>query len=326
MTEPSATAWHAVRRRGLRGTRLDVVAIDSNGKHLDTRPWRITEALFAAIEPFQGVLAVGLNYPGQEWTGRLFFIDPRVGWDRRGILGLAMRVVRHVGPAVQNVQLLRSVRSTAVAAERGRIAREMHDGVIQGVLGVEIHVAALSRRVADEAPGVVRELGRLSRMLRHEVIKLRELMQEMHPLEVNGDQLIDVLADFVQRFQRETGITARFITQLDRVALTPRACREVARILSEALINVRRHSGARHVFVRLSTVNGACLLSIEDDGRGFAFSGMRSHRELDGSRLGPLVIKERVRQLGGQLTLESDPGRGARLEIGVPLSGHVTHA
>jgi signal transduction histidine kinase len=218
------------------------------------------------------------------------------------------------------------VRSTAVAAERGRIAREMHDGVIQGVLGVEIHVAALSRRVADEAPGVVRELGRLSRMLRQEVIKLRELMQEMHPLEVNGDQLIDVLADFVQRFQRETGITARFITQLDRVALTPRACREVARILSEALINVRRHSGARHVFVRLSTVNGACLLSIEDDGRGFAFSGMRSHRELDGSRLGPLVIKERVRQLGGQLTLESDPGRGARLEIGVPLSGHVTHA
>ena len=58
-------------------------------------------------------------------------------------------------------------------------------------------------------------------------------------------ELIDALADFVQRFQRDTGIGARFVTQLDHVALTPRACREVARILEEALVNVRRHSGAR---------------------------------------------------------------------------------
>jgi signal transduction histidine kinase len=323
--EPSAAAWHAVRRRGVRGKRLDTVAIDSEGTRLTTRSWNIPEAFLAAFEPFNGMLAVGLDYPGQEWTGRLFLIDPTVGSDRRGLLRLATRLVRHVAPAVQNVYLLRCVRSAAADAERGRIARELHDGIIQGVLGVEIHVAALSRRLAAEAPAVVGELGRLSLTLRQEVIKLRELMQQMHPLDVNGDQLVDVLADFVSRFQRETGIHARFVTRLERVALTPRACREMARIVNEALINVRRHSGARHVYVRLSAVNGDCLLSIEDDGRGFPFAGARSQPELDAARLGPFVIKERVRLLGGQLTVESDPTRGARLQIGVPLSSYVSH-
>ena len=111
-------------------------------------------------------------------------------------------------------------------------------------------------------------------------------------------------------------------TQLDRVALPPHACREVAQILLEALINVRRHSGARNVFVRMATVNGDCRLSIDDDGCGFPFTGRWSQAELEKGRRGPLVIKERVRLIGGELTIESDPGQGARLEIAVPLSGY----
>jgi two-component system NarL family sensor kinase len=96
----------------------------------------------------------------------------------------------------------------------------------------------------------------------------------------------------------------------------------MARIVHEALVNVRRHSGARNVFVRLATVNGDCRLSIDDDGCGFPFTGRFSQADLEAGRKGPLVIKERVRLLGGQLTIESDPGHGARLEIAVPLSSH----
>ena len=154
---------------------------------------------------------------------------------------------------------------------------------------------------------------------------LRELMHQMKPLELGPHQLVDALEDSVQRFQRETGISARFVTQLDRVALTPRACREMAQILHEALVNVRRHSGARNVFVRLTAVNGDCRLSIDDDGCGFPFAGRFSQADLDATRKGPLVIKERVRLLGGELTIESDPGRGARLEIAVPISAYGIH-
>src|SRR3989441_541924 len=217
------------------------------------------------------------------------------------------------------------LRASASAIERGRIARELHDGVIQTVAGVEIQVAALGLRIANESPSLGQELGRLHTTLRQEGARLRDFMQQMRPLDLDSDKLVDALADFVQRFERDTGIGARFVTQLDRVALTPRACREVARILEEALVNVRRHSGARTVYVRLSTVNGDCRLSIDDDGCGFPFRGRLSQADLDASRKGPMVINERVRQIGGALTVESDPGRGARLEIAVPLSHYANH-
>ena len=184
-------------------------------------------------------------------------------------------------------------------------------------------MAALSRRLAKTAPGVVKELRRLDEILRQEVVSLRDVMHQIRPLDLGPDQLVPALDEFVQRFQRETGICARFVSQLDRVALPPHACREVARILNEALVNVRRHSGARNVFVGLETENRACRLSIKDDGCGFPFVGRLSQADLESARKGPLVIKERVRLLGGELTIESDPGHGARLEIAVPLSNYA---
>ena len=325
MFVPAAAAWHAVRRGSRSGERFDIVALDRGGSRLgNSERWILPPEFVAAIRPFDQVMAVGIDL-GNEWTGRLFLVDPLVGADRTSVLGFGLRIVRQIAPAVQNVYLMRRLRSAAAAIERGRIARELHDGVIQAVTGVEIQVAALSLRLAKESPSVGSELRRLKMILREEVVSLRELMHQMKPLELGPHQLVDAMEDSVQRFQRETGISARFVTQLDRVALTPRACREMAQILHEALVNVRRHSGARNVFVRLTAVNGDCRLSIDDDGCGFPFAGRFSQADLEATRKGPLVIKERVRLLGGELTIESDPGRGARLEIAVPISTHGIH-
>ena len=320
MFAPAAADWHAVRR-GSRAERFDIVALDRDGSRLNPEPWMFPPEFLTAVGPFKQLMAFGIDL-GNDWTGRLFLVDPLVIADRPGVLGFGRRVLRQIAPAVQNVYLIHRLRSLATAVERARIARELHDGVIQSVTAVEIQVAALSMRLGAESPSVVQELHRLDAILREEVVRLRELMQQMKPLELSPEQLVDGLADFVQRFQRETGITARFVTQLDRVALSPRAYREMARIVHEALVNVRRHSGARNVFVRLATVNGDCRLSIDDDGCGFPFTGRFSQADLEAGRKGPLVIKERVRLLGGQLTIESDPGHGARLEIAVPLSSH----
>jgi signal transduction histidine kinase len=304
---------------------VDVLALDGSGTPLEAVPWTFPQEFLAAVQPFDRLLAVGIEL-GNEWKGRLFLVDPIVGGDRLGALALARRLVRQIAPSVHNVHMLRRVRTAAYAVERARFARELHDGVIQGVLGVQMQVSALGRRLAGKAPGVVAELARLDGLLRQEVVSLRELMQQKKSVDLSADELVDALADSVQRFERETGIRARFITQLDRVPLAPRACREVARILSEALVNVRRHSGARNVSVRLGTVNGDCRLSIADDGRGFPFAGRMTPTDLATSRKGPLVIKERVRLLGGHLTIESEPGRGALLEIDVPLASHAMEA
>ena len=86
-------------------------------------------------------------------------------------------------------------------------------------------------------------------------------------------------------------------------------CRELTRIVQEGLVNVRKHSHARSARVRLSARNGHWTLLIEDDGRGFPFAGRLTQTELDAQGKGPLVIKERVRVIAGELAIESNRDR-----------------
>ena len=152
--------------------------------------------------------------------------------------------------------------------------------------------------------------------LRREVLSLRELMQALRPIELEGtDQLPDVLASVVERFRRDTGISARFVSTGGGVSLPPRKALEIVRIAQEALANVRRHAEARNVLVSLSRDGAECRLVIEDDGRGFEFEGRLSGRELENRRIGPAIIKERARIAGAGLTVESAPGVGARIEL-----------
>jgi len=102
-------------------------------------------------------------------------------------------------------------------------------------------------------------------------------------------------------------------------------CRELARIVQEALVNVRKHSRAHQVLVRLGSRNGAWHILIEDDGCGFPFAGRLAQAELDILGKGPVIIKERVRLIEGELTVESNPGQGTRLEITVPRNEVAPH-
>ena len=222
-----------------------------------------------------------------------------------------------MGPAVYNVYRLRHLRSM----ERARIARELHDGVIQTLIGTEMELAVLRRQAAtnDSDPARIAEaLGRMHGRLRQEILNVRDLIQRIKPIDLDGKQFLDTLGSIVDRFRRETGISARFISDSKEIVLPQHVAREVARIVQEALVNVRKHSHARSVLVRFAGQQGAWKLVIEDDGRGFEFSGRLSQAELNAARRGPLVLKERVRSIGGELAIESVPGHGARLEIAVP--------
>ena len=127
---------------------------------------------------------------------------------------------------------------------------------------------------------------------------------------------------WLSHFGRDTGISARFVTELKDVSLARQVCFELVRIIQEGLANIRKHSAASHVVVRFGTRNGAWWLEIDDDGRGFPFDGRLSQAELDARRIGPQIIKERVRAIGGQLMIESRPGSGSRLELLVPQERH----
>jgi two-component system nitrate/nitrite sensor histidine kinase NarX len=102
-----------------------------------------------------------------------------------------------------------------------------------------------------------------------------------------------------------------------------RVCREVLRIVQEGLVNVRKHSGARHALVRLASNGDKWTLTVEDDGKGFAFAGRYTQDQMEQAGSGPAIIRERVRLIAGELTVESNPGQGTRLEITVPRNGTV---
>lgn len=288
----------------------------SNGSDLAQR--------LAARHPFETAASVSFTFE-REWWGRVFLFDPRLTGDRVDQLRFLRELVRQVGPAVYNVFLLRRLRLRAGAVERARVARELHDGAVQSLIGMEMQVDVLRRKSDGLPPLISTELSRIQGLLREEVLKLRELMQEMKAMEVDAHKLPTFLGDTVERFQRETGIAASFDFDHEPRGMEQRVCREITRIVQEALVNVRKHSRARHVQVQLNANGSAWQLIIADDGRGFGFSGRFSQAELDDSRKGPVVIKERVRLISGQLTIESNPGRGSRLEIVVPLQREAAH-
>jgi signal transduction histidine kinase len=129
-----------------------------------------------------------------------------------------------------------------------------------------------------------------------------------------------ILTDLVDRFERGSGISARFVSGPRNGRASPRACHEIWRIVQEALVNIQKHSGAHHVRVSLDRHEKHWLLVVDDDGKGFDFTGRLSQEALDRTQSGPRVIKERVRILGGSLVVDSTPGVGTRLEITVPAT------
>jgi signal transduction histidine kinase len=319
---PPGDAWHARHIEQTEGhsASCDLLVLNEDAERLRQVAWTLPQALLAA-HPFHSLLGVS-SADGSSWLGEVLLFDPDLGSGRQMALRFFQTLSRQLSPAVLGIFLARRLRSRAGAAERARVARELHDGVIQSLISLEMQVDVLRRRPDVEGTAWARELTSIQSLVRGEILSVRELMQQMRPLDLGPKQLLEFLAFTVERFRNETNITASFVSPLEDVRLPPAVCSEVARIVQEALVNVRRHSGARNVVVRFESAEGTWKLVVDDDGRGFDFAGRLTHAELDAARKGPLVIKERVRSIGGELTVESLPGRGARLEITLPHKAH----
>jgi len=304
------------------GDKWSALALDDSGHPVPVKNL-LPFSQLRNVQSFDSLITVAFLF-GSEWRGRVFLFNPSWRGEKQEELRFLLDLVHQVGPAVYNVYLLHRLRRRAGAAERARFARELHDGAVQSLIAVEMQVDVL-RRQSDAGKPIGSELGRIQGLLREEVLKLRELMQQMKAIDVDSQRLLGVLNDTVERFQRETGISARFVTDLEDLDMPQRVCREILRIVQEGLVNVRKHSGARHALVRLGQSQGKWSLSVEDDGKGFPFAGRYNQEQMEEAGKGPMIIKERVRLIAGELTVESNPGQGTRLEISVPQNGEVPH-
>jgi signal transduction histidine kinase len=257
------------------------------------------------------------NHP----AGRLFLMNRRDG--RRPFskedLAWFEKVARHVSGSLENVFLLRHLRVRAIEAERSRISRDLHDGILQTLLSIEIQLDVLRRKVASQPEQLEAGLTSLQQTVRNEGGELRHLVTDLRPLRVQSADLVDLMRGFAERFRNESALALDLLVDSVDLQAPDRVCREIFQIYREALNNIKKHAKASHVVVKLTQDDSRLSLVVDDNGEGFSFAGRFTGDELDRLRLGPISIKERTRTVGGVLTVESNPGHGARLTIEVPL-------
>jgi two-component system sensor histidine kinase UhpB len=191
--------------------------------------------------------------------------------------------------------------------ERRRLARDLHDEVNQALTAILLRLEAASHAAPPELSD---ELGELKRLVNQAMEELLQLARQLRPTALDDHGLLPALATHVRRFAAQTGIQTDFETR-GEPDLSPDHEIAVYRVAQEALANVARHSDASHVKLKLDTSGEDIELRVVDDGRGFDWQQRRRGLGLGG-------MTERARLIGGELSIDSQPGVGTELVMKVP--------
>ncbi|MGD0619844.1 MAG: sensor histidine kinase [Bryobacteraceae bacterium] len=204
-------------------------------------------------------------------------------------------------------------------SERQRIAADFHDGPLQSFISFQMRLEIIRKLLMRDQRAAVDELVQLQDLCKTQVTDLRTFVRSMRPVDVDGS-LSSTIGRIVEQFQKDSGISASFVSTEFLEPADPEVSLELLQIVREALYNIQKHAGATRVTVSARKKDGGIEISVEDNGNGFPFSGVFSLDELDMLRLGPISIKRRVRTLGGDLKLDSRPGQGAGLLVRLAMS------
>lgn len=216
-------------------------------------------------------------------------------------------------------ELTQQQRALAMLQERERLARELHDslGQILGFINVQTQAARqlLARGKSKESDQL---LSRLTEVVQDAHTDVREQILNLRSGASSENDLVSMLEDYLKQFSTFSNIKVELhgAEQLTNVEMGPSVEIQLLRIIQEALTNVRKHAKAHSARVNIQVEDGVAHVTVQDDGQGFDPS--RSTSEA-GYHVGLHVMRERAEELGGNLEIESQPGRGARVRIAVPL-------
>ena len=201
--------------------------------------------------------------------------------------------------------------------ERRRIARELHDELNQRVISLAFNIDDQMQQVHDLSPAARATL----QLIKSEVAELsdhlRDLAHRLHPSVLDDLGITSALRVCAHDFEQREQIPVRLTLEESERPVSRHLAECLFRVTQEALRNVAKHAGAKHVFLELTYHEDHVLLQIEDDGRGFT----PEDRQTVQRGLGLVSMGERVRLLEGTLMLTSDPGRGTRISISIPFTG-----
>jgi two-component system NarL family sensor kinase len=233
----------------------------------------------------------------------------------RADLELLHTVGDMLGVAIDRARLYAQSVETGAVEERNRLAREIHDTVAQGLAATAMQLDtadALIDAGAEKAKvqGALREALRVTRANLEEV---RRSVLDLRAAPLEGRTLDEALFALVDEAKGKSGVAASFTSLGGARRLSARLESGLYRIAQEAFANAVRHAGACTIELRLAIEPGRAVLTVEDDGRGFAADDLKPER------FGLVGLSERARLLGGELRIEAAPGSGTRIEAVIPL-------
>lgn len=251
--------------------------------------------------------------------GRVFFSGTDTA--TRDVVALVEVVAREVGNSLERLHLHNQHQQVAVREDRIRVARDLHDGVLQSLTGVRFQLQALAG-APDATSALSDRLLALERAIAIEQRELRLFIEDLKPAARphGADGRVAVALEQLRArlgSEWKIPIALRVVpADLSLPAATEQAIRLMVR---EAIVNALKHAHPSRVSVDIEADGDRALrIVVCDDGRGFAFRGRRDHAALMAANIGPASLCERVDSMAGTLAIESTP-TGSRIEISVPL-------
>ncbi len=225
---------------------------------------------------------------------------------------LVETLAAHAALALANAQRLERTRELAVAQERTRLARDLHDSLTQTVFGLTLAAESAAQLAGDVDPRLATQIARLRALSAAARDDMRVLVDTLRPVDVDREGLAAALRKRVELIGRVHDVPVEVEVDGDP-QLSPTVARELLYVANEALTNALRHGAATRVEVRLSEEDGTVRLCVDDDGRGFDLAATRRSSR----RLGLTSMRERADAVGGTFRIRTAPGTGTRVCVEV---------
>ena len=206
-------------------------------------------------------------------------------------------------------------RDAAVAGERVRLAREIHDTLAQGYSAIELLLRSADRCVGTDDARARHLIDQARTTASENLGEARRFVRALTPADLDGATLVAALQRVAERAEATAdGLRVRVETSGARRALPVALEAALVRVAQSALANVVQHSGAGDAVVTLTYLDEEVILDVVDDGRGFAS---------DEGGFGLAAMASRIREIGGTLTVESAPGDGVAVAVRLPVDLRV---
>jgi signal transduction histidine kinase len=240
------------------------------------------------------------------------------GWADGPALSTASMTVaaRTISTARAALQARRQAVSTLMDRERARMAYALHDGLTQTVTGAVLQLDALAKRIEGDPEGALAILDTARKEIRRALAELRGMLFDLTPSTEEG-QVDEPLTRYVQDVVKRWRLPARVAVEGDLSGVPSRVLSVAYVVIREALANAAKHAEGRGVTVSLTAGDADLMVTVGDGGRGFTREDELAAREAH--HVGLDLLRRRVGEVGGQLNIESRPGRGTRVIAKLPI-------